>query len=80
MKTIYNQPSSHSYTELSKTQFFPVSIDRLTNKNNENFPGHRLGTQIHIQTQIRLNTILTFATKHLMITNKDNLYLHPKAF
>ena len=37
--------------------------------------------QIHIQTQIWLiNTILTFATKHLMITNKDNLYLHLKTF
>ena len=29
---------------------------------------------------IRLNTILTLATKHLMIINKDNLYLHLKGF
>ena len=40
---------------------------------NENFPGHRIETQIHIQTQIPLNTIFTLATKHLMITDKDNL-------
>ena len=42
-------------------------------KTYENFPGHRFETQIHIQTQIRLNTILTLATKHFMIINKDNL-------
>ena len=46
----------------------------------ENFPGHRFETQIHIQTQIRLNTILTLAAKHLMIINKDNLYLYLKVF
>ena len=46
----------------------------------ENFPGHRFETQIHIQTQIDLNTILTLAKKHLMIINKDNLHLHLKAF
>ena len=45
---------------------------------DENFPGHRFETQIHIQTQIRLNTIVTSATKHLMIANKNNLYLHLK--
>ena len=44
----------------------------------ENFPGHRFETQIHIQTQIRLNTIVTSATKHLIIANKNNLYLHLK--
>ena len=33
---------------------------------------------IHIH--IRLNTILTLATKHLMIINKDNLYLQLKAY
>ena len=37
-------------------------------------------TQIHVQTQIRLNMILTLATKHFMIINKDNLYLHLKVF
>ena len=36
--------------------------------------------KIHVQTQIRLNTILTLATKHFMIINKDNLYLHLKVF
>ena len=46
----------------------------------ENFPGHRFETQIHIQTQIRLNDILSLATKHLMIINKDNICLHLKAF
>ena len=46
----------------------------------ENFLGHRFETQIHIQTQIRLNTILTLATNYLMIINKDNLYIHLKAF
>ena len=49
-------------------------------KSYENFPGHRFETQIHIQTEIRLTTILTLATKHLMIINKDNFYLHVKAF
>ena len=48
-----------------------------------NFPGHRFSWtqirgQIHIQTQIRLNRLLTLATKHLMIIKKDNLYLHLK--
>ena len=46
----------------------------------ENFPGHGFGTQIHIETQIRPNTILTLVTKHLTIINKDNLYLHLMAF
>ena len=46
----------------------------------ENFAGHKFETQVHIQTQIRLNPIFTLATKHLMIINKDNLYLHLKAF
>ena len=46
----------------------------------ENFPGHRFETQIHIRTQIRINTIFTLATKHLIIINKDNLCLHLKAF
>ena len=45
-----------------------------------NFPEHRFKTQIHVQTQIRLNTILALATKHFMIINKDNLYLHLKVF
>ena len=45
-----------------------------------NFPGHRFETQIHIQTQIRTNTTLPLATKHLMIINKDNLYLNLKVF
>ena len=45
-----------------------------------NFPGHRFATQIHIQTQIRTNTPLPLATKHLMIINKDNLYLNLKIF
>ena len=36
----------------------------------ENFPGHRFETQIHIQTQIRLNTILTLATKHKRLLTK----------
>ena len=36
--------------------------------------------QIHIQTQIRLNTILALATKDLMIINKNNPYLHLKTF
>ena len=31
-------------------------------------------------TQIRLNTIMTLATKHLMVINKDNLYLQLKVF
>ena len=31
---------------------------------NKNFPGHRFETQIYIQTQIRINTIFTLATKH----------------
>ena len=35
--------------------------------------------QTDFQTQIRLNTILTLATKHLMIINKDQLYLHLNA-
>ena len=51
-----------------------------TQKIDENFPGHRFETQIHIQTQIRLNTILTLATKPDYEINKDNLYLHLKAF
>ena len=45
-----------------------------------NFPRHRLETQIHIQTQIRTNMTLPLATKHLMIINKDNLYLNLKVF
>ena len=36
--------------------------------------------QFHIQTHIRINTIFTLATKHLMIIKKDNLYLHLKTF
>ena len=55
-------------------------IENKISKNNENFPGHRFETQIHIQTRIRLNTVLTLATKHLMIINKNNLYLQFKAF
>ena len=47
---------------------------------NENFPEHIFETQIHIQTQIRINTIFILATKHLMVVNQDNLYLHLKAF
>ena len=39
-----------------------------------NFPGHRL------ETQIRTNTTLPLATKHLMIINMDNLYLNLKVF
>ena len=39
----------------------------------ENFPGHRLEGQIHIWTQIRLYTILTLATKHLIIIKKNPL-------
>ena len=46
----------------------------------ENFAGQIFETQIHIQTQIRRNAILTLATKHLMIINKDNVYLHQQAF
>ena len=47
----------------------------------KNLPGHRFETQIHIQTQIRRNTILTLATKHLMIINKDlQKHLHLKTF
>ena len=49
-------------------------------KSYENFPGRRFETRIHIQTEIRLTTILTLANKHLMIINKDNFYLHLKAF
>ena len=41
----------------------------------ENFPGHRFEAQIHIHTQIRLNTIFMLATKHLIITY---LYVHLK--
>ena len=33
-----------------------------------------------IQTQIRRNTILTLATKQLMIFNKHKLYLHINTF
>ena len=47
---------------------------------NETFPGHRLETQIHIQTQIQLDMILTLATNHLMVINKNKLYIHLKAF
>ena len=36
--------------------------------------------QIRIQTQIRLNTILTLEIKHLIVFNKDNLYLHLRVF
>ena len=36
---------------------------------DENFPGHRFETQIHIQTHIRLNTILTLVTKNVIIKN-----------
>ena len=39
------------------------------------FAGHIFETQIHVQTQIRLNTILTLATKHLLSINEDNVYL-----
>ena len=46
---------------------------------DENFPGHKLETQIHIRTQIWLCTILTLATKHLIIIKKK-LYLSLKAF
>ena len=43
---------------------------------DENFPGNRF------KTQIRLNKILTLATKHLMIIiiNKDNFYQHLKTY
>ena len=44
----------------------------------ENFPIHRLDTQIPIK--VRLNTILTSATKHLMNIDKDNLDLHLNVF
>ena len=47
---------------------------------HENFHGHIFETQIHIQTQIRLNTILTLATKQLMVIDTDNLYYHLKVF
>ena len=59
-------------------RWFAVLV--VTRISHENFPGHRFERQIHIQTQIRLNTVLTLATKHLMIIYKDNLYLHLKAF
>lgn len=36
--------------------------------------------QIHIQTQILLNLILTLVIKHLSIINKDNLCQHLNAF
>ena len=51
-----------------------------TGINNEDFPGLRFETQIPVQTQIRINTIFTLATKYLMIIKKDNLYLHLKTF
>ena len=38
----------------------------------------QIEAQTHIKTQIWLSTILTLATKHLMITNKNNLHLHLK--
>lgn len=44
----------------------------------ENFPIHRLDTQIRIE--VRLNMILTLATKHLMNIDKDNLDLHLSVF
>ena len=47
---------------------------------HESFPGNRFKTQIHIQAHIRINTIFTLGTKHLMIINKNNLYLHLKTF
>ena len=49
-------------------------------KYNENFPGHRFESPILIQTQIRLNPISTLATKHLLIIEKNNLYLRLKVF
>ena len=45
---------------------------------SKNFPEHRLDTQIHVQ--VRLSMILTLATKHLMIINKDNFDLHFNVF
>ena len=47
---------------------------------DENFPGHKLETQIHIRTQIRLCAILTLATKHLIIIKKKNSISTSKPF
>ena len=58
---------------------YPISF-YFINLFHENFPGHRFRTYIPIQTQIWLYMILTLATKHLMIINKDNHYLHLNVF
>ena len=55
MNTIQTKNLSHEISHKICSIFF----------SDENFPGHRFETQINIQTQIRLNTILTLATKTL---------------
>ena len=67
------QPNNENYSKQWKQWKTYGQID-------ENFLGHRFEIQIHIQTQIWLNTIFTVATKHLTIIDKGNLYLHLKTF
>ena len=55
-------------------------MTKKSRKSQENFPGHRFETQMHVQTQMRLNTILTLAAKRLMTINKHNPYLHLNRF
>ena len=57
-----------------------IAFSFLCRLSYETFPGHRFETQIHIQAQIQIKTIFTLATKHLMVINKDNLYMVLKAF
>ena len=71
--------ASH-YIFYKSTIVFDTIGQENIKKLSEKCPGQRLETHTHIQTGIRLNTILTLATKRLMIINKDNLYLYLRAF
>ena len=73
------QVASHYIFYKSSIVFDTIGKDNIK-KLSEKCPGQRFETHTHIQTWIRLNTILTLATKRLMIINKDNLYLYLQAF
>ena len=76
-----NKAVTDPYPLVNEFNEYYINIVRNTTEIfGENFPGHGFETQIHIHTQIRINTIFTLATKHLMIIKKDNLYLHLKTF
>ena len=73
------QMASHYVFYKSSIVFDTIGQDSIK-KLSEKCPRQRFETHTHILTRIRLNAILTLATKRLMIINKDNLYLYLQAF